>query len=110
MRMQREVPRKNNRKQVITIQTTVPTTLEAFFRGQLRWLQEQGFEVHTVSSLGEALSTFAERKGIKSSRHRNKLENHAPCSERSGDGSTDRRDMAPIKSPALRSFDAVKDQ
>jgi hypothetical protein len=63
MRMQHEVPRMNNCKQVITIQTTVPTTLEAFFQGQLRWLQEHGFEVHAVSP-GEALSTVAERGGI----------------------------------------------
>jgi glycosyltransferase involved in cell wall biosynthesis len=55
----------NDRKAVIVIQTTVPATLEAFFRGQLRWLQEQGFEVHAVSSSGEALSNFAEQEGIK---------------------------------------------
>jgi glycosyltransferase involved in cell wall biosynthesis len=54
----------NDRKSVIVIQTTVPTTLEAFFAGQLQWLQEHGFEVHAVSSPGEALSTVAEREGI----------------------------------------------
>jgi glycosyltransferase involved in cell wall biosynthesis len=62
--MQREMSRMNNRKQVIIIQTTVPTTLEAFFRGQLRWLQEHGFEVHAVSSPGDALSTVAQREGV----------------------------------------------
>lgn len=64
MRMQREMPRMNNRKPVIIIQTTVPMTLEAFFRGQLRWLQEHGFDVHAVSSPGDALSAVAQREGV----------------------------------------------
>jgi glycosyltransferase involved in cell wall biosynthesis len=48
----------------LLIQTTVPTTLNAFFRGQLEWLQHHGLEVHVVSSPGASLENVAKRERI----------------------------------------------
>jgi glycosyltransferase involved in cell wall biosynthesis len=55
---------QSQQKPVIIVQTTVPVTLKAFFKGQLRWLQDHGFEIHAVSSPGEALGEVGRREGI----------------------------------------------
>lgn len=44
--------------------TTIPLTQWLFLRGQNRFLRERGFEVHAVSSPGEALGQLAERDGV----------------------------------------------
>lgn len=48
----------------IAIQTTVPGSLYAFFRGQLTWLKSHDFEVHTVSAPGEELKWVAETEQV----------------------------------------------
>lgn len=48
----------------IALQTTVPASLYAFFRGQLTWLKSHGFEVHTVSAPGEELKWLAETEQV----------------------------------------------
>jgi glycosyltransferase involved in cell wall biosynthesis len=45
--------------------TTIPLTQWLFLRGQNRFLRERGFEVHAVSSPGEALGLLAERDGVQ---------------------------------------------
>ncbi len=55
---------KEAAKIVLVVQTTVPSSLDAFFRGQLKWLLEQGFDVHAVSSPGASLQRVAEREGV----------------------------------------------
>lgn len=47
----------------LLIQITVPETF-GFFKDQLRWLRERGYEVHTVSSDGPTLNSVVEREGI----------------------------------------------
>jgi len=48
---------------LLVIITTVPTTLN-FFRGQVGFLKERGFEIHAVSSPGDELQEFGRREGI----------------------------------------------
>jgi glycosyltransferase involved in cell wall biosynthesis len=43
---------------------TVPWTL-GFFRGQMRYMQSRGFEVHAISSPGDLLAEVREREGIE---------------------------------------------
>lgn len=45
--------------------STVPVSLNAFCRGLLRELQEDGYDVVTVSSPGLELNELAEREGVK---------------------------------------------
>jgi glycosyltransferase involved in cell wall biosynthesis len=51
-------------KFILVVQTTVPVTVDSFFKGQLKWLSERGVDVHVVSSPGAALAHVAEREGI----------------------------------------------
>jgi glycosyltransferase involved in cell wall biosynthesis len=44
--------------------TTVPTTQWAFLRGQNRFMAEQGYELHAISSPGPLLAKLAERDGV----------------------------------------------
>jgi glycosyltransferase involved in cell wall biosynthesis len=44
--------------------TTVPMTLELFFRGQIRYMRERGFHVQAVSAPGEELARVAQRDHI----------------------------------------------
>jgi glycosyltransferase involved in cell wall biosynthesis len=48
----------------IAVQTTVAGSLYAFFRGQLTWLKDHNFEVHTVSAPGEELKWLAETEQV----------------------------------------------
>ncbi len=50
-------------KTILVHITTIPVSLYLFFIGQARYMSEQGFEVHGVSSPGEFLDQFAEREG-----------------------------------------------
>ncbi len=43
--------------------TTVPGTL-TFFRGQIAYMKERGFQIHAISSPGELLQAAAVREGI----------------------------------------------
>ena len=45
--------------------TTVPTSLNAFCRGLLKELSQEGYEVVAVSSPGEKLEEFGAQEGIK---------------------------------------------
>lgn len=49
---------------ILVLQTTVPGTLRAFFRGQLEWLQRRGIKIHAVASPGPFLMEVAGRTGI----------------------------------------------
>jgi len=44
--------------------TTVPMTLEFFFKGQIQYMIQRGFHVEAVSSPGEELTRVAQRDGI----------------------------------------------
>ncbi|HMK36206.1 MAG TPA: glycosyltransferase family 4 protein [Desulfomonilaceae bacterium] len=44
--------------------TTVPMTLEFFFRGQIAYMKQRGFHVEAVSSPGEELTRVARRDNI----------------------------------------------
>jgi glycosyltransferase involved in cell wall biosynthesis len=48
----------------IMVLTTVPQTMAAFFPRQLRMLAEAGFEVHAVSSPGDALDSLGRECGV----------------------------------------------
>ncbi|MGD0262283.1 MAG: glycosyltransferase family 4 protein [Verrucomicrobiota bacterium] len=48
----------------IALQTTVAGSLHTFFRGQLTWLKNHDFEVHTVSAPGEELKWVAEAEQV----------------------------------------------
>jgi glycosyltransferase involved in cell wall biosynthesis len=45
--------------------STAPVTINAFMRGQLKWIAGQGYEVHVVSSPGSELQEIATREGVK---------------------------------------------
>ncbi|MCL5126444.1 MAG: glycosyltransferase family 4 protein [Deltaproteobacteria bacterium] len=45
--------------------TTVPVTLDSFFRGQFEYWKQRGFRVIAVSSPGPALSRLRQREGIE---------------------------------------------
>ncbi|HZZ83180.1 MAG TPA: glycosyltransferase family 4 protein [Anaeromyxobacteraceae bacterium] len=45
--------------------TTVPMSLSTHLGGQVRYLCQQGFEVHVIASPGEALQTFGRSEGVE---------------------------------------------
>jgi glycosyltransferase involved in cell wall biosynthesis len=63
MDLQREVPMDSDHLTLFHI-TTVPETL-GFFRGQIGFMKEKGFQVHAVSSPGELLDATAIREDIQ---------------------------------------------
>lgn len=50
-------------KRVLVHITTAPQSLYNFFCGQIRYMVEQGYEVHGISSPGNLLDQFAAREG-----------------------------------------------
>ncbi len=48
----------------LAIQTTVPASLNAFFKGQLAWLQLHGLEVHAISAAGGELKWVSESECV----------------------------------------------
>ena len=59
----REVPGQNSSLRVVQV-TTVPESLWAFFRGQMRYLVAMGVEVQCVSSPGALLGRFGQQEGV----------------------------------------------
>src|SRR5437879_12349676 len=57
-------PVSRDDKVKLAVQTTVSTSLFAFFKGQLSWLGERGFVVHAVSSGGSRLAEVAQWKHV----------------------------------------------
>jgi glycosyltransferase involved in cell wall biosynthesis len=49
------LPTSGHAKVKLAVQTTVPGSLHAFFKGQLAWLELHDLEVHAVSAPGEEL-------------------------------------------------------
>jgi len=49
---------------VLVLQTTVPITLQTFFRGQLEWLRRRGLEIHAVAAPGSSLHELADQTGV----------------------------------------------
>ena len=52
-------------RSTLVVQTTVPASLWAFFKGQLAWLECHGFDVHTVSAPGPELKGVAEVEEVQ---------------------------------------------
>lgn len=52
------------RKTRLVFVTTVPITLEAFFRGQFVYWKQKGFEVIAISSPGTLLETLRDRESV----------------------------------------------
>jgi glycosyltransferase involved in cell wall biosynthesis len=59
------LPRARHAKVALAIQTTVPGSLDAFFKGQLAWLQRHDLQVHTVSAPGEELKWVSEVEKVR---------------------------------------------
>src|SRR5881227_1721065 len=62
--VQEHEPRPAHNRPVVVILTTVPYTLNTFFRGQLAYLQNSGFEIHTVASTGPEWPEIVERECV----------------------------------------------
>ena len=62
---QEHEPRPVRNRPVVVILTTVPYTLNTFFRGQLAYLRDSGFEIHTVASTGPEWPEIVERERVE---------------------------------------------
>jgi len=60
----KNLPGSRHAKLTLAVQTTVPSSLPPFFKGQLAWLGLHGFEVHTVSAPGEELKRVADAERV----------------------------------------------
>ena len=52
-------------KVTLAVQTTVPASVWAFFKGQFAWLERHEFEVHTVCAPGEELKWITEVQAVR---------------------------------------------
>lgn len=53
-----------NRKPILLRVTTVPISISILLKGQLKFMSENGFEVHTASAIGQEIDDFVKREEV----------------------------------------------